>query len=346
MNRLFWALAIGLFVIFLHPGNVAKSADTIEIPNVSADGASIVVKPGNGSKAIQQAIDQVSLRGGGVIHLLPGKYICDGPIIIRSKNISIIGSGKRLTELQFTGTDGIHLDGSGGSIRYCVLESFFIQGKNAKGSGLKLTASVENTFRNLFISGFLEPGKYGLEYSGNGGDNFYNQFTGCTFAGNSTGAMNIGQVNQYYNCRFQGNKENGLVDFGTAPTFLGCGFEGNGLYGVETSHKGGKSFLGCYWEKNGKAGLFCKQTEGLLISGGRVYTGAKPSEVGLIIGRASGNVPNGVVIQGMLFYGPHITAAIDLVGVNNVSVVGNSFINEVTKIRVGRITGERIIQNN
>lgn len=70
---------------------VSGQGDAETIITVGQSGADII---GKDNRAIQAAIDLVALRGGGTVKVLPGEYICEDAVRLRS-NIRLIGDREK-----------------------------------------------------------------------------------------------------------------------------------------------------------------------------------------------------------------------------------------------------------
>ena len=262
--------------------------------------------PGSALATVGAAVTLLGVNGGE-IQIGGGTFVMPSLAITRD-NIALIGRGKRSTVLRINSGIGLHFDGSASSIRYALLQNLQIAGNGQAADGLRFTNGVECLMDNITVTNF---GGYGLNISG-GGSTFYMAARASTFAGCGTGGRVTGQLVNFNACRFQGNTTLGVEDYSNAGAFAGTSFEGNGIGGINTSQNGGKSFTGCYWENNGSYHLKCVETKGLVISGGRAYTGATPTADGFDLGRPVGSTPANVRIEGVHFIGPHTTAAIRL----------------------------------
>lgn len=122
------------------------------------------------SDKIQDAIDDCSENGGGIVVLPPGTFAVSKPLIKKAK-VSIKGSGMKSTFLKFTGVSGgAIIDTSNQDLRWTSIEDLgFIKGSGVTGNvtGILGGSTLTNynsaicVFKNLYFS-FI---KYGI--SGN-----------------------------------------------------------------------------------------------------------------------------------------------------------------------------------
>ncbi|MCK9899631.1 hypothetical protein MXD63_06035 [Frankia sp. Cpl3] len=54
------------------------------------------------SRILQAALDDLGVRGGGVLRLDPGRYVLDSPLFVHGSNVVLAGAGKEQTTLYFT----------------------------------------------------------------------------------------------------------------------------------------------------------------------------------------------------------------------------------------------------
>jgi hypothetical protein len=87
-------LIIGLQSAVLYGQQKTASAKSAE--NMITVGPGKADVTGNDNRAIQNAIDKVALRGGGTVHVLPGEYIINDPVHLKS-NIHLVGEGPEKT---------------------------------------------------------------------------------------------------------------------------------------------------------------------------------------------------------------------------------------------------------
>lgn len=125
------------------------------------------VKTGFGAKgdgitddtsAIQNALDYVESRGGGIVYIPPGTYILEGALHI-GNNVRLIGSGKSTvldaTEELTEGSYTIHNKGRGGCETYDGASCFSIENlslisSTRKRQGLYFDNAVDFQVRNIW----------------------------------------------------------------------------------------------------------------------------------------------------------------------------------------------------
>lgn len=317
------SFAAGASEHLAHSAHAAKKLNRLVV-DVFADYDADPTGIADSTSAIQAAIDYVAANGGGTVYFPAGTYKLTATLTWTANGVILRGAGKRQSILKQTGaTNGVKLNGSGSSIRYCLIEHLRIQGSGATGSGLVIHHGVENEFRNLQIDGFTSTNKYGIEFAGTATSNFYNTFIDVTASGNYRGAVVYGQLEKFIGCRFQGNTSYGIEDYGYAPSYIACGIEGNGAEGLVTSQNYSKNILACYFEGNATAQIYSLTTNGLKVEGCYFSPGAANCPTGILLGRTSGSVPNGVSITGNAFSGTYSTAGIYISGVQDAFIMGN-----------------------
>jgi hypothetical protein len=164
----------------------------VEFPKQTLDFV-VRVAPG---ESIQNAIDQVKAKGGGVVELGAGLHSLADPVVV-CDGLTMVGAGRDYTILKktvdFTGHTIRH---SGGALRDVVLKDFTLDGNGRTGQGINFSSGIDDpdkqgnrillqgvTVRNVYDHGMATSrvsnlifDRVHLMYNGNHSELFHNLY--------------------------------------------------------------------------------------------------------------------------------------------------------------------------
>ena len=210
-------------------------------------GFAATVQPSTNARAsIQEAIDEVSRKGGGTVLMAAGEHRLDGELVIATDRIRLVGES-RATVLKATQKDItlIHFAASHGGVKNLSL-SGGVSGVTALRVEPRLPTPADRTvhqnynrFSNLYISGCAEG--ITLQAGSNVPERgdcgcWYNVFETILIIYTQRGVWLKSPVgdrgssvnrNQFYSVRIGQFVNTGVqIDSGDTNSFVGCSFEG------------------------------------------------------------------------------------------------------------------------
>jgi len=231
---------------------------------------------GTTGEVIQNAINYVHDKGGGLVFIKAGTYTLSETLKIPSF-ICLMGEQRERVTLVYEGS-GYAIESTDTSTRHysIMIKNLWLKGNDVGGGGINFTrvssgvvehVNVDNfngigvlidtdAYYNIFLDLVARSNIDGARLVSTANEN---RFIACRFDGNSQKGIRMvdGSLNTVIQSAFENNNEDGVyIDSAAYPLILGCRFEGNSEYGVElTSNAIKATLIANYYTNNTLGGV-------------------------------------------------------------------------------------------